>query len=167
MECNFSQVQNYFKFSKYKGHPTIKITAPPTLPHPLHLFLIIKWYSHFRLLRWKREVNILLCTCTKHVSISHHLHSYERSLFIDLPLWLDKKRVEISYKTLRPLPSNSAQTLQPEASPLPTELTICFDIWQKKGLRTVRSSVGLSFNFSELVTFLPLLIDGNCVRKGK
>jgi hypothetical protein len=33
MECNFSQIQNYFKFSNYKGHPTTKITAPP-LPLP-------------------------------------------------------------------------------------------------------------------------------------
>lgn len=125
---------------------------------------------------WKQEVNILLCTCTKHVSISHHLHSYERSLFIDLPLWFDKKRVEISYKTLRPLPSNSAQTFQPDAASLPTELTRRFDILQKKGLlRAVRSSVGLSFHISEPVTCLPLLINvdqilndrGDCMTKGK
>ena len=95
MECNFSQVQNYFKFSKYKGHLTIKITTPPSPPPPQHLFLIIKWYNHFRLLMWKQEVNIL-CTHTKHISISHHLHSYERNLFIDLPLQFDKKKVEIT-----------------------------------------------------------------------
>lgn len=32
MECNFT-IQNYFKFSKHNGHPTIKI-APPSHPVP-------------------------------------------------------------------------------------------------------------------------------------
>lgn len=38
MECNFSQIQNYFKCSKYKEHPTIKITALPPSPTPTSLF---------------------------------------------------------------------------------------------------------------------------------
>lgn len=45
---------------------------------------------------WKQEVNILYPR-TKHVSVSHHLHSYEKEiLFIDLPLQFDKKKVEIT-----------------------------------------------------------------------
>lgn len=91
MECNFSHVQNYFEISKYKGHPTIKIATLPPLPHPASL-LITKRYNHLRLLMGNPEVNLSLCTCTKHVSISRHLHSYERRLFIDLPLQFDKKK---------------------------------------------------------------------------
>lgn len=116
MECNFSQIQNYFKFSKYKGRPTIKIRAPSP-SSPTHRSLIIKWYNHSRVLMWKREVSIL-CTCTKHVSISHHLHSYESlywSFFANSQESRDKLQNE------QALALNSAHTSQPEESSLRTE----------------------------------------------
>lgn len=174
MECNFSQVQKDFKFSIYKGHPTIKITVPPSPPSPLQLSLIIKWCNHFRSPTWKSEVNILLCTCTKHVSISHHLHSYEKSLFIYLPLQFDKNKVEISYRTIRPFSLNSAQTFQLEIYSLQKEQTICFNILQKKRGADSEILCGVLlqlFSFCDFLSFDkqgPILnYWGNCIMKGR
>lgn len=156
MEWNFSQVQKDFKFSKYKGHPTIKITVPPSPPPPLQLSLIIKWYNHFRSLTWKPEVNIL-CTCTKHVSISHHLHSYEK---VCLLIFLcNFTRIKLRSVTEQLGPSLiTAQIFQPETF----QLFLCKKSKQyastfcrRKGVLTVRSCVEF-FNCSDFVTFFPL-----------
>lgn len=81
-------------------------------------------------------------------------------------------RIKLSYKTVRPLPYNSAPTFQPEASCYKQSLVLV-NILQKEGLLTVRSSVGFAFNLSGFVTVLSLLINqilnyqGNWIIKGK
>lgn len=150
MECNFSQVQNYFKFSKYKGLLTIKITTPPSPPPPRHLFLIIKWYNHFRLLMWKQEVNIL-CTRTKHVSISHHLHSYERNLFIDLPLQFDKKKVEITLQNNQALVLELCTNIPARGISFANRANNILSTFSgRRGLLTERCSTGPSSSFQSL-----------------
>lgn len=121
---------------------------------------------------WKQEVNILLCTCTKHISISHHLHSYERSLFIEVPLQFDKKEVEISSKTISPgLTTLHTHSSQRHLLCKQSNSTFCRikGCWQWEDLPW-----GSTSTFQSL-TFLPLLINvdqtvsywGNCTMKGK
>lgn len=82
---------------------------------------------------WKQEVN-RLCTCTKHITISHHLHSYERSPFIDLPLQFHKNKVEITYKNKQSLAYNHTDILA-EASSLQTQQHYLSTFCRSKGCR--------------------------------
>lgn len=105
---------------------------------------------------WKQEVNILLCTHTK-THISYHLHSYKRSLFIDLPLQFDKNQVKL--QNHQALALWLCTNIPARGLLLQTEPTVPVNNLQKEGILTVRSSVGFAFNLSGFVTFLFLLIN--------